>query len=427
MKKWSEARIMTEKGELDNIFKKMGHTDLNKIQTRTLDILDEFQKCFGTDTEREVTLCSAPGRTEIGGNHTDHQKGNVLAAAVTMDFLACASLNGTKEVRFQSKGWPLIKIDISNLDMVDEEKESTAALIRGILFKMAEYGFKIEGFDLYTDSDVLPGSGLSSSAACEVLIGVVENHLFCHDNFSAIEIAKIGQFAENVYFGKPSGLMDQMASSVGSAVSIDFKDSNEPLIKPVGVDLKRMGIALCIIDSGADHASLTDEYASIPAEMKAVASYFGKEVLREVNEDAFFEAIPCIRKKFGDRAVLRALHFFAENRRVVEEARSLENGNIDEFLQLIRESGRSSWELLQNITPSGSVKNQDMAIAITVTEKLLNGKGACRVHGGGFAGTLQAFVPIDELADFKKNIEKVLGKDSCHVLDIRNVGGVVIL
>ncbi len=427
MKTWSEAWRMTENGELDSVFKKMGCSDCKKSQSRTLQVLEGFQKSFGEVKERKVTLCSAPGRTEIGGNHTDHQRGNVLAAAVTMDFLACASLNGTKEVRFQSKGWPLTKVDISKLEVVEAEKESTAALIRGILAKMSESGYKIEGFDLYTDSEVLPGSGLSSSAACEVMIGVVGNHLFCGDHFNAVEIAKIGQYAENVYFGKPSGLMDQMASSVGSAVAIDFKDPKAPVIKPVEVDLEKLGYALCIIDSGADHAALTGEYASIPVEMGAVAGYFGKEVLRDVEEEAFIEALPEIRKKAGDRAVLRALHFYAENKRAVEEAEALKKGDMEGFLQLLRESGKSSWELLQNITPTGAVEHQDMALAITIAERLLGKKGACRIHGGGFAGTLQAFVPIEELDSFREKIEKLLAKGCCHVLDIRNAGGIVVL
>ena len=283
------------------------------------------------------------------------------------------------------------------------------------------------GFDAYAISDVLPGSGLSSSAACEVLLGVIENHLFCRDELDPVTIAQMGQKAENLYFGKQSGLMDQTASSVGGAVAIDFADPASPAVRSVAVDLASLGYALCIIDSGASHAALTGEYDSIPQEMRAVAAYFGKTVLREVEEDAVLQAIPQLRKAAGDRAVLRALHFFADDRRAAREADALEQRDMETFLSLVRESGLSSWTLLQDITPTGAVQEQAMAVALTVAERALNGRGACRVHGGGFAGTIQAFVPLDCLEDFRTQVERTLGEGSCHVLSIRPVGGTVLL
>ena len=285
----------------------------------------------------------------------------------------------------------------------------------------------MSGFDAYAVSDVLPGSGLSSSAACEVLLGVIENHLFCREELTAVELAQMGQKAENGYFGKQSGLMDQTASSVGGAVAIDFADPAEPVVRSVSVDLNALGYALCIVDSGASHASLTGEYDSIPQEMRAAAAFFGKTVLREVDEAQVLANLPALRKAAGDRAVLRPLHFYADDRRVQGEADALERGDMDAFLALVNASGRSSWEQLQDITPTGAVGEQAMAVALTMAERALEGRGACRIHGGGFAGTLQAFVPLDHLETFRARMEEALGADCCHVLSIRPVGGTVLL
>ena len=389
-------------------------------------LLDGFQKCFQAGENTPVTLCSAPGRTEICGNHTDHQHGRVLAAAVNLDFLACAAPNGTNTIRFQSEGWPLVEVSLDTLDPKEEEKESTAALVRGMAAQAARRGYPVAGFDAYAVSDVLPGSGLSSSAACEVLLGVIENHLFCRDELTAVEIAQMGQKAENLYFGKQSGLMDQTASSVGGAVAIDFADPAAPVVRSVAVDLNALGYALCIVDSGASHAALTGEYDSIPKEMRSVAAFFGKNVLREVDEAQVLSHLPQLRKAAGDRAVLRALHFFADDRRAEQEADALEQENMEAFLTLVEQSGRSSWELLQNITPTGAVQEQAMAVALTVAERALDGRGACRVHGGGFAGTIQAFVPLQQLADFQEEVERQLGAGCCHILSIRPVGGAVL-
>ena len=411
MQKLGAVRRALGAGELDGTLSRLKYGEISGARAKVA---------------RPVVLCSAPGRTEICGNHTDHQHGRVLAGAVDLDFLACAAPNGLNRIRFQSEGWPMVEISLDELLPRTDERESTAALVRGMAGLVKERGYEVAGFDAYAVSEVLPGSGLSSSAACEVLLGVIENCLFCSGELDAVTIAQLGQRAENVYFGKPSGLMDQTASSVGGAVAIDFADPAEPVVRSVAVDLESLGYALCIIDSGASHAALTGEYASIPEEMGAVAAYFGRKVLREVDEAELLRALPELRRAAGDRAVLRAMHFFADDRRSAEEADALERGDIDAFLALVRESGRSSWELLQNITPTGAAKEQAMAVALAVAERALAGRGACRVHGGGFAGTIQAFVPLDALESFSAEVEAALGQGSCRALSIRPVGGTVL-
>ena len=361
---------------------------------------------------------SAPGRTEIGGNHTDHQHGCVLAAAVDMTTTAEVRLNGTNVIRVDSEGYKPVEIDLSDLKIREEEKNTTAALIRGVAAAFAQRGYKLAGFDAKVRSTVLPGSGLSSSAAFEVLIGRILNGLFANGEVSAIEIAQIGQYVENVYYGKPSGLMDQMASSVGGLVFIDFSDPKTPIVEKVDYDFAHSGYTLCTIDSGADHADLTDEYAAMPIEMKKVAKFFGKEVLREVDEQEFYAKIAEIRKETGDRAVLRAIHFFNENRRVQMQVRALKNDNFDAFLHYVNESGLASWTLLQNVLPLGAVQHQDMALTIALCQQLLDGHGAVRVHGGGFAGTALAFVPDDKFDSFRAGLENVLGTGCCHKLAI---------
>lgn len=426
MKQLAAVRRALECGELNEALKRLRCADLTAGQQRISALLDGFQQSFGAGEDTPVALCSAPGRTEICGNHTDHQHGRVLAAAVDLDFLACAAPNGTDVIRFQSQGWPLVEVTLDGGGPREEERESTAALVRGMAELAAQRGYPIAGFDVYAMSDVLPGSGLSSSAACEVLLGVIENHLFCGDELDPVTIAQMGQQAENRYFGKPSGLMDQTASSVGGAVAIDFADPAAPVVRSMAVDLNALGYALCIIDSGASHAELTGEYAAVPQEMGAVAAFFGKQVLREVTETDVLRNLSRLRKAVGDRAVLRALHFFADDRRVGQEADALERGDMNAFLTLVDQSGRSSWELLQDITPAGAVKEQAMAVALAVAERALEGQGACRVHGGGFAGTIQAFVPLRRLDAFRAQVEETLGTGCCHVLCIRPVGGAVL-
>ena len=412
-------------GEYDDILKEIYCSqNPSDERKRYIHLIDKFVEQFSPSGK--ISLFSAPGRTEIGGNHTDHQHGCVLAASVNLDVIAAVSLNNENVIRIQSEGYPMDVIDLNKLSVDESEFNQAKALIKGVAAKFIELGYKVKGFDAYTTSNVLKGSGLSSSAAFEVLIGNILNGLFAADSVSDVDIAKIGQYAENVYFGKPCGLMDQMASSVGAVVSIDFKDEEKPLIKKVNYDFTKSGYALCIIDSGADHADLTAEYAAIPREMKAVAKLFGKEVLREVEEEVFYDNIALAREKCGDRAVLRAMHFYSDDRRAQLEAEALQKSDFSEFLQLVTESGKSSYMYLQNVCPPGSDKHQAVALTLCLCDKILKNKGAFRVHGGGFAGTVQAFVPTGMIDEFKEQIEKIIGKGRCHVLSIRPAGGVRI-
>lgn len=395
-----------------------------KLEISLKENLNEgFAAAFGGTPERYF---SAPGRTEIGGNHTDHQRGRVLAGAVNLDTVAAVKVNGTNVIRILSQGYPLCQVDLTVLEPVESEKNSTMALIRGVAARFVQLGCKVEGFDAYCQSTVLPGSGLSSSAAFEVLVGTIINHLFFDGRISQPEIAMIGQYAENVFFGKPCGLMDQTASAVGGMVTIDFAEKDHPDIQPVDFDFAACGHALCIIDSGADHADLTDEYAAVTEDFKALCRHFGREVLTQVEEADFYAAIPALRKECGDRAVLRGVHEYAENKRVTQQVKALRENNFDRFLQLIKESGYSSFMYLQNVIPAGYVAHQDMAVALGLCEHYLQGRGAYRVHGGGFAGTVQAFVPMDILEQFTTGIEAALGEGACHVLSIRPEGGVEV-
>lgn len=386
------------------------------------EVIDGLFENFGHSDD--IRLFSAPGRTEIGGNHTDHQRGCVLAGSINLDVVAAVSKNGTNKVRILSKGYTMDVIDINDLEVHKNEYDKAISLIRGVLKCFADRGYKLEGFDAYTVSSVLKGSGMSSSAAFEVLIGTIVNGMFANGEVSPVDIAKMSKFAENVYYNKPSGLLDQMASSVGSVVAIDFKSEQTPIVKKVEFDFTKSGYALCIVDSGADHADLTSEYAAVPSEMRAVAEYFGKEVLREVSPEEFYADIAGVREKLkNDRAILRAIHFFNESDRAEKEAAALLANDFDGFLKLVKESGASSYMYLQNIYAAGDTKNQAVALALAMCERLLAGRGAFRVHGGGFAGTVQAFVPDDMLSEFKKGIEAVLGDGMCHIMAIRPVGG----
>ena len=393
-----------------------------KLPYETKTVLDAgFVSAFGKQPERYF---SAPGRTEVSGNHTDHQRGRVLAGAVNLDTVAAVALNGTDVIRIQSKGYPMCQVSLKELEPVEREINTTPALIRGVAARFAQLGCKVEGFDAYCESTVLPGSGLSSSAAFEVLVGTIINHLFFEAKVSQPEIAQIGQYAENVFFGKPCGLMDQTASAVGGLVTIDFADKEKPINRPVNFDFATTGHALCIIDTRADHADLTEEYAAVTLELKAVCRYFGKEVTTEIAEEDFYAAIPELRKICPDRAIMRAIHEYNENRRVSQQVACLENGDFEGFLKLTRESGFSSWMYLQNVIPAGYVDQQAVAVALGLCEHYLMGRGAYRVHGGGFAGTVQAFVPFDLLDSFRTGIDAALGEGACHVLSIRPQGGV---
>ena len=395
------------------------HLILTPAQKQALDA--GFAAAFGGAPTRYF---SAPGRTEIGGNHTDHQRGRVLAAAVNLDTRAAVRPNGSSTVRILSQGYPMSVVDLAQLTPQESEINTTPALIRGVCARFAQLGCRLSGFDAYCESTVLPGSGLSSSAAYEVLIGTIVNHLFFDGKATQPEIAQIGQYAENVFFGKPCGLMDQMASAVGNLVTIDFFDKDHPVIEPVDFDFSSCGHALCIIDSRASHADLTDEYAAVPGEIKAVAKYMGKEVLTQIDEADFYARLPELRKICGDRAVMRCIHFYQENARVPKQVEALRSEDFDTFLRLIKESGYSSYMYLQNVIPAGYTAHQDVAVSLALCDHFLQGRGAYRVHGGGFAGTVQAFVPFDLLDSFRSGIDAALGEGACHVMSIRPQGGV---
>ena len=398
-----------------------GESNREEQVQRYRHLLDGFRATFG---DREyMAVFSAPGRTEIGGNHTDHQHGRVLAGSVNLDIIAAVAPNNDNVIRIQSEGFHLNEVDLSELSVRESEYDNSDSIVRGVAARFAQLGCQLKGFDAYTTSTVLKGSGLSSSAAYEVLVGNIINEMYFDGKCDAVQIAQIGQYAENVYYGKPSGLLDQMASSVGAMVTVDFADKAAPVVERVDFDFASTGHALCIIDSGANHSDLTPEYAAVPGELKEICAYFGRNVLREVAEKDFYAALPELRAKAGDRAVLRAIHVYEDNRRVEQQVAALRKGDFDGFLACVKESGLSSWRCLQNVVPAGYTRNQEVAVALTMAEKLLGGRGACRVHGGGFAGTIQAYVPMDLLDAFKSEMERVLGDGSCHVLSVRSVGG----
>lgn len=391
---------------------------------RYLKAVDSFTELYGE--KDNLMIFSAPGRTEICGNHTDHNLGKVVAGSVNLDVIAVVSVDNSDIIEIKSEGYPVDCISLNDLAVKDEEVNTSSSLIRGVAYRFSELGYKIGGFKAYTTSNVLKGSGLSSSAAYEVLIGTILNGAYNDTKVSAVEIAKIAQFAENVYFKKPCGLMDQMASSVGGIISIDFADENNPVVEKIDFDFSSTGYALCILDTGGNHADLTNEYASIPYEMKKVAKYFGKNVLREVNKEEIISNIQPIREKLGDRAVLRALHFLDENENVDNLSQSLKNNDFDTFLKVNKKSGNSSFRFLQNVYANINPQEQGISLAIYIAESILKDKGAYRVHGGGFGGTTQNFVPEDMVSEFKEKTEQVFGKGKCHILNIRKYGGIKV-
>ena len=417
-------------GGYDESFTRLYGRNIVDVRKRYIENIENFNKLFGfkeRTCKRELIMFSAPGRTEIGGNHTDHQRGCVLAAAVSLDIIAVAAKNNDNIIRIKSAGHGMAQVDLSELEPLSNETGRSPALIRGIAARFKKIGYNIGGFDAHTTSDVLKGSGLSSSAAFEVAVCGLMNHLYNDGKMGDVETAIVSQYAENVYFNKPCGLMDQMACSVGGFVGIDFADPSDPVIEKVDFDFASSGHSLCIVDTGGSHADLTDEYASIPAEMKQIAAFFGKGFLRKVAENDFYANIGGLRKKCSDRAILRGMHFFADNARAVNEKTALQNGDFDEFLRLINESGLSSQSYLQNVFATSNPAEQGLSLALSLTARILNGRGAYRVHGGGFAGTIQAFVPDDLLNRYKSAIEKVFGNGACYVLSVRPVGGVKVL
>ena len=395
---------------------------LTAQKTRYENAISNYKKYFAAEGSN-IRLFSAPGRTEVGGNHTDHNCGKVLAAGVDMDIIAVVEPHEEPIVVIKSEGFEESWILLDELNVVESEKNTTNALIRGVAKGFKDRGLKIGGFRAYATSNVLKGSGLSSSAAFEVLVGTIFSYLYNDGKVNPVKIAQIAQYAENVFFGKPSGLMDQMASSVGGFVAIDFKDVESPIIENVNVDFDSFGHALCIIDTKGDHADLTPDYAAIPAEMKAVANFFAVSELRHLCKHDIVLNINVLRKNFGDRAVLRALHFFEENKRVEKLVNALKRNDFQAFLDSINESGNSSYKYLQNVYSNSHVEQQGLGIGLNIAEYALQRKGASRVHGGGFAGTIQAFVPFELLKEFKMEMEKVFGGNTCHVLKIRPVGG----
>lgn len=384
--------------------------------------IDTFVASYG---DKELSVFSSPGRTEIGGNHTDHNHGRVLAGAVNMDNVAVAALNGTDTVRILSTGYPQFEVDLSNLSPNANEYGTSVSLVRGVCSRMKELGFAIGGFDAVIDSGVPKGSGLSSSASFEVLIGAVVSHLFNSGRLDAVLNAQIGQYAENVFFGKPCGLMDQTACSVGGLVTIDFADPANPIVKKVDFDFTKTGYSLVITDTGGNHADLTNDYASVPADMKGVASKLGKGVLRELTMEQIVEAVPTLREQgISDRAILRAIHFEKDNARVAEQVADLERGDFRAFLGKVCESGRSSFMYNQNVYTTANVAEQGVSLALALSDIVLGGEGAWRVHGGGFAGTVQAFVPNTVVDKYVQTLEHTFGEGKCHKLFIRPQGAI---
>ena len=398
--------------------------NVQQVQTaRYLKLLNNFRSEF---PESEVDVFSSPGRTEIGGNHTDHNYGRVLAGAVNLDNIAVAAPNNSNKVRVASLGYPAFEVDLTNLTPDSSEFYTSVSLIRGISSRLQELGYKTGGFDACIDGAVPKGSGLSSSASFEVLIGAIFSHLFNKGKLDPIQNAIIGQYAENHFFGKPCGLMDQTACSVGGLITIDFKDPANPIVKKVNFDFIATGFSLIITDTGGNHADLNNEYASLPIEMKSVAVQLGAKVLREVTLDKIIENIPALREKTGDRAILRAIHFEGDNKRVIEQVEALEKNDFNSFLNMVIASGQSSYMYNQNIYPVTNVKEQGVSLALALSELVLKGKGAWRVHGGGFAGTIQAFVPKNLQEKYIGTLEHVFGKGSCHNLFIRPQGAIKV-
>lgn len=413
--------------EHDSTLSDLYYDDVEMIKyqkERYVNALDKYIELFG---EENVDIYSAPGRTEVGGNHTDHQHGMVLAASVNLDAIAIVGNNDKNTIELFSEGYSPLSISLDNIAVNEAEFGTTSALIKGVIAGMNDHGYKTGPFKAYVTSDVLNGAGLSSSAAFEAIIGTILSGLYNDMKVSPIDIAIIGQYAENVFFGKPCGLMDQMACSVGGFVHIDFKDPANPIVEKVDFDIADKGYSLCIVDTKGSHADLTDDYSAIPKEMKEVAALFGKEFLNDIPAEEFFSKLPEIFRKVGDRNILRAMHFFKDNERVQKEVDALKADDFDTFLSLIKESGDSSYKRLQNIYSNHDFQNQPVSIGIAISENVLGNNGVCRVHGGGFAGTIQAFVKTDFVPEYKKATESIFGEGACHVLKIRKYGGVKVL
>lgn len=421
------VRESLEQGSLDQKIKEI-YVDEQRVpynRERYIRAIDRFTELF--PSEKEIEIYSAPGRSEVCGNHTDHQNGMVLATSINLDAIAIVAKAEEPVIRLVSGDFPMEEVDVADLSMKEEEQSTTTALIRGVAAGMKERDHKVGGFTAYITSDVLMGAGMSSSAAFESLIGTILSGLYNDMKVSSIEIAQIGQYAENIYFGKPCGLMDQMACSVGGMIFIDFKEKEHPEVRQVHTDFEKAGLSLCIVDTKGSHADLTPDYAAVPAEMNQVAQALGREHLREVPREIFFKELPKLWKETSGRAVLRAIHFYEEEDRVLRGVKSLEESDYPGFLSVIKASGDSSAKYLQNIYSPKDVDSQNVTVALAVSESILGENGVCRVHGGGFAGTIQAFVKNEAVAAYKEQIEAIYGDDSCHVLKVRLQGGIRVL
>lgn len=421
------VRKSLEHGSLDQKIKEI-YVDEQRVpynRERYIRAIDRFTELF--PSEKEIEIYSAPGRSEVCGNHTDHQNGMVLATSINLDAIAIVAKAEEPVIRLVSGDFPMEEVDVADLSMKEEEQSTTTALIRGVAAGMKERGHKVGGFTAYITSDVLMGAGMSSSAAFESLIGTILSGLYNDMKVSSIEIAQIGQYAENIYFGKPCGLMDQMACSVGGMIFIDFKEKEHPEVRQVHTDFEKAGLSLCIVDTKGSHADLTPDYAAVPAEMNQVAQALGREHLREVPRETFFKELPKLWKETSGRAVLRAIHFYEEEERVLRGVKSLEESDYPGFLSVIKASGDSSAKYLQNIYSPKDVDSQNVTVALAVSESILGENGVCRVHGGGFAGTIQAFVKNEAVAAYKEQLEAIYGDDSCHVLKVRLQGGIRVL
>lgn len=419
-----EMLVHINDGGLDARFLKLYGGFATQTRERYSELVTRFATKFG-DMEG-VKLFSAPGRTEVGGNHTDHQNGRVLAAAVSLDAIAAVAPNGENVIRLQSKGFNMVEVNLEQLDMVAEEANTSRALVRGIAAKITDLGYTVKGFNAYTTTKVLQGSGLSSSAAFEVLVGAIINNLSCGNELTSLRIAQIAQYAENVYYGKPCGLMDQAACATGGFIAIDFKNKLTPEITPVSFDLTKHGYKLLIVNTRGSHGDLGDDYAAIPDEMGQVAQAFGKHLLREVSPSTFYDNVATLRDKVSDRAILRAMHFFWDNDRVLRQVDALQKGDITAFLSEVRKSGMSSMICLQNIYSAKNPCKQSITLALAMTDRFVTDKGACRVHGGGFAGTIQAYIPTDSVFDYIKAMNELFGDGCCFALTVRDVGVTVV-
>ncbi len=425
--KTSEILSYVNAGKLDSKLADIyGKENVSSQKERYAEAVSDFLSLYG---EREVALFSVPGRSEISGNHTDHNHGKVLAGSINLDIIAVATKTDNGVITIKSKGFDEDVVDTNSYTSPNEKDFfKSNALIAGMANAFEDAGYKKGGYIAYTTSNVFKGSGLSSSAAFEVMVGNILNYFYNNGKVENTEIAKMAQFSENVFFGKPCGLMDQMACAVGGFVYIDFKDTKNPVIEKIPFDLSAQGYALCIVNTGGNHADLNDDYASVPAEMKSVAKLFGAEYLRQISKKRVLDNISSIREAVGDRAILRAIHFFNENERVTKQARALKNENTANFFRYTKESGRSSFMYLQNVFTTKNVQEQGLSLALAITDSVMNGKGgAFRVHGGGFAGTIQAFVPFAMVEKYRTAIDSAFGKGACHVLRIRPYGAIKVL